>query len=203
MFSYNRITRSLCAVLLCVSLLLGQQSILAAPGDGAGLQPLDDGYVYAIDIEFGNFAFYYDYGVWNVNTMRYEASQTSTEPAVGTVNGFPGWYGFDSTSNLIQITNRSTSKSAVEFSLNYRSLNAGELTAAGVDQIVTDVTMVVTDSAGNPLLTTRVAADEDTPVQWFIHLQGEPHVGGQVYDSNTMNPIGMLTIKIEDWDGKS
>ena len=195
MCKYNRIARSLCAVFLSIGLLL-TQSVFAVETEG---QAEVEGYVYAIDIEFGNLAFYYDYGVWNVNTMRYEAAVTSGEPAVGTEDGFPGWYGFDGQSNLIQITNRSAEGNAVRFSLDYRSLDADELTGAGVTASVSNVTMVVTDVSGQTLQDTWVEADEENPVQWYIHLQGEPQVGTDEYSSSTMNPIGMLTIRIEEW----
>lgn len=198
MYINNRITRSLCAVILSISLLLSQSAFAA---EGEGQAALDPSYVYAIDIEFGNLAFYYDYGVWNVNTMRYEASETSTDPAIGTAAGFPGWYGFDGTSNLIKVTNRSTGGYAVDFSLSYRSLTESEWVGAGVMESVSDVAMTVVDKNGDPLKkTTQVAADAETPAEWYIHLQGEPHVDGGVYSSDTMNPIGMLTLKIDAWE---
>ena len=191
--------------MLCAGLLLSgllYVSAEAAPGDEP--LPIDeiDVDVYALTIEFGNLSFYYDYGVWDVNDMRYEASATSTYPAAGTVAGYPGWYGFDKIANKITIKNESQPGNDVTVALEYRSLkDDGELAAAGADAIVDGVSMTVL-GASEPsewqANTATVPAEQK--VEGFIHLSGEPKLaGGSVYDSPTMQPIGMLTLAIQSW----
>lgn len=186
MLKNNRITKSLCAVMLTLCLLL--PGTLTTPAEAAP----DD--VYAINVEFGNLSFYYDYGTWNVNTMRYEAAATSANPANGTTAGFPGWYGFDGTANKISIENGSAPGKSVTMSLHYRSLESGELSSAGTATSVSGVTMTV-DGWNNNSVT---VASNSTAVG-YIHLAGEPVTTDDTYDSATMQPIGMLTLKIDSW----
>lgn len=190
----NKITRSLCAAILSLC-CLWPFSAKASSGEAPENAEVD---VYAIDIEFGNLSFYYDYGVWNPNTMRYEAAASSTAPADGTAAGFPGWYGFDGIANRIAVKNSSTGGQSVTVSLTYRSLTEGELPEAGVTHTgqVTGVSMTVSgwDSTSRTVVP---ASKED--VIGYIHLHGEPQTSGGTYDSNIMAPIGMLVIKIEDW----
>lgn len=163
--------------------------------------------VYAMDIEFGSLSFYYDYGNWNVNTMRYEADANSTGPADGTTSGFPGWYGFDGTSNKIVLKNGSVNGSPITVSMNYRGLNDDEVAAAGAEHAVKGVSMIVTGDAwtldsGNRytavIPATRDAGGYPVPVEAYIHLSGEPKLeNSSPYESQTLQPIGMLIIKIE------
>lgn len=200
MLHKNRITRSLCAVMLCAGLLLsGLLSVPAEAAPGDETPPIDVNDVYAIDIEFGNLSFYYDYGVWDVNDMRYEASATSTNPASGTVAGYPGWYGFDQISNKISVKNSGVEGKAVTVVLEYRALTAGELTSAGANAIVSGVSMTVLGAAQPSEWQANAATvSAKQTVEGFIHLSGEPTLaGGSVYDSATMQPIGMLILKIE------
>ena len=62
---------------------------------------------YAISIEFGALHFYYDWGTWDTNSHEYKADPSSSDPAVGTTSGKPGWYGFNGQNNQIKITNTS------------------------------------------------------------------------------------------------
>lgn len=181
-------------IALCVVMLI---TILLLPVAPRATAEEVEGDVYAIDIEFGNLSFYYDYGIWNVNTMRYEASDTSRNNAAGTVDGFPGWYGFDGVSNRISVKNTSPSGSSVTVALTYRPLTNEELGSAGVDNVVTGVSMTVSGWAGNNWV--EVPADGNSVVG-FIHLQGEPQVNGQRYDSASMAPIGLFTLTITAWD---
>ena len=165
------------------------------------------GNVYAMAIEFGSLSFYYDYGNWNVNTMRYEADANSTGPADGTTSGFPGWYGFDKTSNKIVLTNSSVNGKSITVSLDYRGLTAPEAVTAQAEHAVTGVSMRVTGDAwthasGNrytaAIPAPQGAGSNPVPVEAYIHLSGEPKLSnGSPYDSQTLQPIGMLIIKIE------
>ena len=64
-------------------------------------------YVYNVTVEFGYFSFYYDFGIWDVTTFNYRASDSSNNPGSTTTLGEPGWYGFDGVNNRIYIENNS------------------------------------------------------------------------------------------------
>ena len=191
MLHKNKITRSLCAVMLSLSFLV--PGVMSVPAEASPTDPND---VYSMDVEFGNLSFYYDYGTWDVNDMRYEASATSSDPANGTVNGYPGWYGFDGIANKISIKNGSETGEEITVSLSYRDLSGAEIAEAGADGAITGVTFAVEGW-------TSRAADYIAPVpaqnvvDAYIHLSGEPQLNGASYDTATMKPIGMLILKIE------
>ena len=122
--------------------------------------------------------------------------------ANGTVQGDPGWYGFDGIANRIAITNSSDAGNDVTVALDYRSLQYSELEDAGVDAIVSGVSMkVLGPNAASTWQNDRSATvSANQTVEGFIHLIGQPTLpNGDVYDSATMQPIGMLTLTIEDW----
>ena len=64
-------------------------------------------YVYNVTVEFGYFSFYYDFGVWDVTSFTYRASDSSNNPGATTTLGEPGWYGFDGVNNRVYIENNS------------------------------------------------------------------------------------------------
>ena len=64
-------------------------------------------YVYNVTVEFGYFSFYYDFGIWDVTTFEYRASDSSNNPGANTTLHEPGWYGFDGVNNRIYIENNS------------------------------------------------------------------------------------------------
>lgn len=123
----NRIlkaTRSLCAVLLSLSVFMSAFALFPKAADegspNAGETQLDKDYRYEVEVEFSSFAFYYDYGTWNVNTMSYEADKSSDNPSAATVKGYPGWYGFDGISNMIRVKNLSRSDVAKDINVEIR-----------------------------------------------------------------------------------
>ncbi len=79
-------------------------------------------YAYSVEITFGAFAFYYDYGVWDVNELDYVKDPSSSAPAADTQDGRPGWYGFDGISNRITVAYSSESdpESYLDVSVIYR-----------------------------------------------------------------------------------
>ena len=95
MNNYKRIARSLCAVMLAFA------TLLPPPAVQADNIPTSDR--YSLTVEFGSLSFYYDHGVWDPNLMNYVATTTDETAAKGTVNGYPGWYGFDGTANKIKV----------------------------------------------------------------------------------------------------
>ncbi|MBQ2865766.1 MAG: hypothetical protein IJE90_04530 [Clostridia bacterium] len=179
---YNRIARSLCAVIfaLCFVSVL---SVVRADND----PPVEDR--FSLTVEFGSLAFYYDHGVWDPNLMNYVASSNDTSAAAGTTAGYPGWYGFDGTANAISVQNTSYDEMTINLSLSYSALND-----------VTGVNMTVTDGGGwsgsaNNYTASLSQGQEATAL---IQLSGTPMYGGKRYISeNTMNPIGMIILKIE------
>ena len=188
MFKNNRITRTLCAVMLAGAMLF--PAGLSHPVSAA-----QDADVYSLDIEFGSLSFYYDYGTWNVNTMRYEADDNSADPANGTTLGFPGWYGFDGTANRIALKNGSVNGEAITVSLSYSNLT-GANAVSGVSMSVpkwTDNGGIYTASVPAPLM----GSSEESIVEAFIHLSGEPVMNSGAYESAILQPIGMLVVKIE------
>lgn len=117
---FHMFAKSLCAVILagalCLSLSTHSMNIHAADAvpaaedeNSAGMtEVIVNGkavgiYNYIVTIEFGAFDFQYDWGKWNVETLRYEADGNSADPAKDTPKGAPGWYGFDGTNNRIGI----------------------------------------------------------------------------------------------------
>ena len=191
---------ALCAVIFLLSMVLPFAPSAAAVQD----DEIDPGDVYAVDIEYGNLSFYYDYGIWNVNTMRYEAAATSEAPAAGTTDGLPGWYGFDRIANRVAVINRSAGKS-ITVELTYRPLNSVELTDAKAPAVVTGVSMTVTGADWTDNTATIPAGlkdDKGDPVgvAGFIQLNGTPMVGSTKYKSEDMLPIGMFTLTITGWD---
>ena len=99
--------KSLCAVLLSCAVAFASAPKISSANESS--QDPDTGmdYVYSVTIEFGSFDFYYDYGVWDSENLKYKANEASRNPAKDTQNTFPGWYGFDGTANKISVENSS------------------------------------------------------------------------------------------------
>lgn len=200
----NKIAALLCAAIMLISCLVPVPPARATdPAADPG-----DPFVYAVDIEYGSMSFYYDYGIWNVNTMRYEASATSDNPAEGTPDGFPGWYGFDNTANRIAVINRNPDLS-ITVQLTYRPLTESDRTATNADaNMVTGVTGVSMAVSGEGWdANNKATVDEskllDTDkagVIGFIQLSGEPKVGDARYSSDDMTAIGMFSLTITAWE---
>ena len=62
---------------------------------------------YTIDLAWGSLSFIYDRGTWDTNKLEYCSQESSLFPANGTINGKPGWYGFNGEANKITIYNSS------------------------------------------------------------------------------------------------
>ena len=194
-FNKKRIISTLCAVIMVFVWCRGFASVQVKAAD-----PVDSD-VYALDIEFGSLTFTYDYGVWDVNDMRYEASSTSTNPADGTVAGYPGWYGFDGTANKITVINRSElGDHSISVSLTYREFNDSEV-SSGLEK-VTGVEMTLNGTGWNSVsvnkYSTEIAAGSSATC--LVQLSGEPVVSAGKYFSDFMQPVGMLTLRIDSWN---
>ena len=194
----KNMARSLCAALLILSVLLPRglsHRARAAEGD------YSDPWRYALSVEFGSLSFYYDHGVWDVNSMTYVATTADTSAAEGTVPGQPGWYGFDETANRIMVKNESPNQQPVEISLNFRRLTEAEAGGNGAP-VVEGVEMSVRDAAASGWTGTAgsytAVVSHNMEVTALIQLQGEPVVsGGGKYTSDQMLPVGIITLSIK------
>lgn len=161
-------------------------------------------YQYAITIEFGPMTFYYDYGTWNADEMRYVSDAASAHPSADTVEGYPGWYGFDGVANKISVkyTNgnpddqQTQLHQSVPVAIDYRSLTATE------GSVVDGVAMTLYEESALQTITqqkfrvphTPLDTEEKTSV--YLSLRGMPTVAGERLNSVTFMPVGMLTIRI-------
>lgn len=202
---------SLCAAVLIFAVIL--LSFPSVPANAAEDESLDTkGYKYAVTIEFGPMTFCYDYGKWNVEEMRYKSGDASRNPASGTVQGYPGWYGFDGTANLISVkytnTNEqdgTTKNQDLSVSLDYRMLTENDSIAdkiSGVSmEFFSDKALTTpfafADESSMTFTVRSTAIDSDEKTILFASLRGVPKdSNGNNYSSDTFTPIGMLTIRI-------
>ena len=201
--------RSLCAAILIAALLL--LSLPPFPTWAEEGTDTSNEYKYAVTIEFGSMTFCYDYGAWDVNEMRYKASDASQYPANGTTQGFPGWYGFDGTANRISVkysngneTDGTTENRFLSVELSYKAFTGTEgLNVTGVSAgfykspALTE--LFDTSTPGSPLVfkVPHTALNDNTlKTVLYISLSGEPQSSGGKYLSETFVPIGMLFIRV-------
>lgn len=194
--------KSLCAVIMAVALIL--LSVPVFPVHAENDETKSDGYKYAVTIEFGSMTFYYDYGKWDVNEMRYKTDDASQNPANGTESGYPGWYGFDGTANRISVkysneneTDTPTQNRKLAVTLDYRTLSSAE--GRVVDGVAMDF---YSDAALTVPFSPRFAVphtdpeDENAKTVIYTSLRGEPTENGGKYLSDSFVPVGMLTIRV-------
>lgn len=127
----NNTAKSLCAVLTALILILTctlntfavDKTTEDTTSPSVDIDPENnEQYIYAIEIEFGSFGFYYDYGTWDVNDLCYKSNQSSADPSADTKQGSPGWYGFDGNANKISV-NIMSIKDPVRIKLNFELYN--------------------------------------------------------------------------------
>ncbi len=196
---------SLCAVMTAFALIL--LSVPAFPVRVNADETKSDGYKYAVTIEFGSMTFAYDYGKWDVNEMRYKANAASKNPANGTTEGYPGWYGFDGTANRISVkysneTGDVSTNRNLAVTLSYRALTSAEASTE-----VKEVSGVTMEFYSNAALTTGPLSpnfmvphtdpeDKDAKTVIYASLRGEPTKNGGKFLSDSFVPVGMLTIRV-------
>ena len=194
--------KSLCAVIMAVALILLSAPMFPAYAEND--ETKSDGYKYAVTIEFGSMTFFYDYGKWDVNEMRYKTDDASKNPANGTESGYPGWYGFDGTANRISVkysneneTDTPTQNRKLAVKLDYRKLSSAE--GRVVDGVAMDF---YSDAALTVPFSPRFAVphtdpeDENAKTVIYTSLRGEPTENGGKYLSDSFVPVGMLTIRV-------
>ena len=161
-------------------------------------------YVYAIVIEFGSFSFYYDYGVWDPATLTYKADPASSDPSHSTVEGSPGWYGFDGISNKITVKNASLYESEgqklsdLKITISYSQAEFSQTVRDSVKMtLFTDKTFTneykETDSDGKYSFTVASGSKNE----FFISLSGRPtdSTGNDLF-SDVALPIGYITLQV-------
>lgn len=193
---------SLCAVMTAFALIL--LSVPAFPVQAENGDTKSNEYKYAVTIEFGSMTFAYDYGKWDVNEMRYKANAASKNPANGTTEGYPGWYGFDGTANRISVkysneneTDPPEKNRNLSVTLDYRVLFSAE------GRVVNGVAMDFYSDAAltvpfSPSFTVPHTDPENENAKTVIYasLRGEPTENGNKFLSDSFVPVGMLTIRV-------
>lgn len=193
---------SLCAVMTAFALIL--LSFPAFPVQAENGDTKSDGYKYAVTIEFGSMTFAYDYGKWDVNEMRYKANAASKNPANGTTEGYPGWYGFDGTANRISVKysnenekDNATQNRKLSVTLDYRVFSSSEGRVVG--GVAMDFYSDAALTAGfSPSFTVPHTdpGDETAKTVIYASLRGEPTENGDKFLSDSFVPVGMLTIRV-------
>ena len=190
---------SLCAVMTAFALIL--LSFPAFPVQAENGDTKSNEYKYAVTIEFGSMSFSYDYGKWDVTEMRYKANAASKNPANGTTEGYPGWYGFDGTANRISVkysneneTDTATQNRNLAVTLSYSMLTSEKVRGVEMDFYSNAaLTAPVTPSFTVPH-TDPEKKDEKTVI--YASLRGEPTENGGKFLSDSFVPVGMLTIRV-------
>ena len=201
--------KSLCAAIMAVAMIILSVPALPVSAENGDATKNDDGYRYAVTIEFGSMAFCYDYGKWDVNELRYKANASSVNPAHDTTAGFPGWYGFDGTANRISVKysnqneeDGSTKNRKLAVTLEYRNnqTDDGGKHITGVEMnFYSDASLTVPFSRTFIVPHTPPEDLSDKTVI-YASLKGAPQEhtsdGLKKYISDTFAPIGMLTIRV-------
>ena len=194
--------KSLCAVIMAVALILLSAPMFPAYAEND--ETKSDGYKYAVTIEFGSMTFFYDYGKWDVNEMRYKTDDASKNPANGTESGYPGWYGFDGTANRISVkysneneTDTPAQNRKLAVTLDYRTLSSaeGRVVDGVAMEFYSDAALTVPFLPSFPVPHTD-PEDENAKTVIYTSLRGEPTENGGKYLSDSFVPVGMLTIRV-------
>lgn len=181
-------------------------SVPAFPVQAENGDTQSDGYKYAVTIEFGSMTFAYDYGKWDVNEMRYKANAASKNPANGTTEGYPGWYGFDGTANRISVkysneneTDGDTQNRNLSVTLSYQALSpeeGGRLVGGVTMDFYSDAALTVPLSSTTFTVPHTDPEDKDAKTVIYASLRGEPTENGNKFQSDSFVPVGMLTIRV-------
>ena len=119
---------------------------------------VDNPYTYVVTIEYGSFQFWYDWGEWDVDKLTYTNDISSKDPAAGTTDGGPGWYGFDGVTNRIGVSYQAVDQGdlsgvpKLQLTLTFEPSATVDSTAMAID--------VYNDNSD--LLNPRVASSDDS-----------------------------------------
>ena len=174
-------------------------------------------YSYMVEITFGPFAFYYDYGIWDVNELDYAKAETSTHPSKGTEDGAPGWYGFDGNTNRVSVTYQDTTGEGVASSIDVSvTFTLSQVSSTQITGVVltgyTDAALsnqlpakegLSANSSGYkfsvPNTYNKGSNDgEGIPTNTYFSLDGIPMVGAQRLQTVSGTVLlGTITISID------
>lgn len=186
-------------IVLSLSLLLSAIPVVPAAADGE-TTATETGYTYSVEITFGSLSFVYDWGTWSTSHLRYEADKSSTNPASGTEQGFPGWYGFDGTANKVSVKYLRSETDTTQYdnlsvTLEYAPLT-GTSAVGGVEMELFTASDFSSgsklDGTNNFALTVR----NNKATDYWISLKGVPMSGSNSFDSDTLTAIGTLTFRL-------
>ncbi len=164
-------------------------------------------YKYLIEIEFGSLQFYYDWGEWSPTTHDYVADSSSNMPANGTVEGEPGWYGFDGINNRITVINHSiTDGSGVSSDVMVR-ISLDMTDDAGYDFPLSSDSVTMELYAEEALQTPignysennyLIRSLQGSETSYYISFRGTPLLeNGEKYDAlGEPKAIGFLTVTV-------
>lgn len=180
-------------IVLSLSLLLS--AIPFAPA-AEETSPELAGYSYQVEITYGSLSFVYDWGTWNTGTLRYEADDSSKNPANGTEDRFPGWYGFDGTANKITvkyIQPRDAAVNTLSFSLEYGTLKDG---ISGVSMELFRAADLADANRIDGTNRFDLSIKNEQQLEYWISLKGTPQNGTDAFYSDTLTAIGTLTFRL-------
>ena len=187
-------------IVLSLSLLLSAIPVVpaAAADETTGTTT---SYTYSVEITFGSLSFVYDWGTWSTSHLRYEADNSSTNPASGTEQGFPGWYGFDGTANKVSVKYLRSETDTTQYdnlsvTLEYAPLT-GTSAVGGVEMELFQSKDFSSDSqvkGTNSSFTLTIQNNKAT--DYWISLKGVPMSGSNSFDSDTLTAIGTLTFRL-------
>ncbi len=188
-------------IVLSLSLLLSAIPVVPAAADGE-TTATETGYTYSVEITFGSLSFVYDWGTWSTSHLRYEADKSSTNPASGTEQGFPGWYGFDGTANKVSVKYLRSETDTTQYdnlsvTLEYAPLT-GTSAVGGVEMELFKSKDFLSDSqvTGTNSSFTLTIPSSTTATDYWISLKGVPMSGSNSFDSDTLTAIGTLTFRL-------
>lgn len=189
------------AIVLSFSLLLSAVRFAPAAEAAPDVNSENKPYTYSVEITFGALSFVYDWGTWNTSEMRYKASDSSTNPAAGTEDRFPGWYGFDGESNLVSVkylkTSADAGNSGLNVSLEYT--NAKGMSGLTMDFYTDRELKMKANNDGNQyaFIVSANAPDANaSATQIWLSLSGVPMMNDSQFQSPTLTAIGTLTFRL-------
>lgn len=186
-------------IVLSLSLLLSAIPVVPAAADGE-TTATETGYTYSVEITFGSLSFVYDWGTWSTSHLRYEADKSSTNPASGTEQGFPGWYGFDGTANMVRVKYLRSETDTTQYDNLSVTLEYAPLTGTSAVSGVEMELFTASDfSSGSKVAGTNnfaLTVQNNKATDYWISLKGVPMSGSNSFDSDTLTAIGTLTFRL-------
>lgn len=186
-------------IVLSLSLLLSAIPVVPAAADGE-TTATETGYTYSVEITFGSLSFVYDWGTWSTSHLRYEADGSSTHPASGTEQGFPGWYGFDGNANMVSVKYLRSETDTTKYDNLSVTLEYAPLTGTSAVSGVKMELFTASDfSSGSKVAGTNnfaLTVQNNKATDYWISLKGVPMSGSNSFDSDTLTAIGTLTFRL-------